>query len=519
MLCLHEEIAVSVAHGFARATGRPMAVLVHDLVGLQHATLAIFNAWCDRVPMLILGGTGPLGKGQRRHWIDWIHTSTSQGELIREYVKWEDQPHDLGSIVPSFQRGWQLATAAPQGPVYLCFDVELQEQELGSQNVTVPPGLRDSTPVSPGLDPAALEWLVDRLASARLPALVVDYSAVTPEAFTALQELAKRLEAPVVDCGARLNFPSDDRLNFTNLASVLEEADLVVGFEIEDRYGQAVGHLAETEFVHVSLGHMRVRSWAEDALRPLPAARTFTAASEAALPALARAVAAHPPAADVLAARRSVLEGRVAAARRAWADEARAAEAVDGRLPLSRVAWELWEAIGHARFALVGGFLGDWERRLWSFDAERPHLGGQAGGGLGFIPGAAAGATLALGRSHLCVAVLPDGDLLYAPGALWTIARAELPLLMVTNNNRMYQNTFNHASRLAAARGRPPEAARHENVIDEPAVDVAGLARSFGVWSVGPISDPAELRGALASALEIVREGKPALVDVLTGGE
>ena len=122
---------------------------------------------------------------------------------------------------------------------------------MGSLGAALPLGLRESTPVPPGLDPAALEWLSDRLVSARRPALVVDYSAVTPEAFAALQRLAGLLEAPVVDCGARLNYPTDDRLNFTNLASVLEGADLVVGFEVEDRYGQAVRYLGKTEFVHV----------------------------------------------------------------------------------------------------------------------------------------------------------------------------------------------------------------------------------------------------------------------------
>jgi thiamine pyrophosphate-dependent acetolactate synthase large subunit-like protein len=349
--------------------------------------------------------------------------------------------------------------------------------------------------------------------------LVADYAAVTPEAFSALRELAAALEAPVIDCGARLNFPTGDRLNFTNLSSVLDEADLVVGFEIEDRYGQAVDRLAGKELVHVSLGHMRVRSWAEDALRLLPATQTLSAASEAVLPALARAVAERPPSAETLTARRSALDGRVAAARHAWESEARNADQIGGRIPVSRVAWEIWETIRSKRYALVGGSLGDWERRLWSFDAERPHLGGQAGGGLGFVAGSAVGATLALGRSHLCLAVVPDGDLLYAPGALWTAARAGLPLLMVTNNNRAYQNTLNHASRLAAARGRAPEASRRENVIDEPPADLAGLARSLGVWATGPVADPSELRPALESALEIVTAGKPALVDVLTAGE
>ena len=92
LLCLHEESAVAIAHGYAKASGRMMGAVLHSNVGLMHGTMAIFNAWCDRVPMLILGATGPWDAAQRRPWIDWIHTASDQGALVRDYTKWDNQP-------------------------------------------------------------------------------------------------------------------------------------------------------------------------------------------------------------------------------------------------------------------------------------------------------------------------------------------------------------------------------------------------------------------------------------------
>ncbi|MER3460897.1 MAG: hypothetical protein C4303_07265, partial [candidate division GAL15 bacterium] len=137
VLCTHEEIAVAVAHGYAKAAHRPMVALVHDVVGLQHASMAIFNAWCDREPVLVVGGTGPMDAAQRRPWIDWVHTAHLQANLIRDYVKWDDQPASLAAIPESFFRAYRLATQEPQGPVYLCYDAALQEARL-EQPVEIP---------------------------------------------------------------------------------------------------------------------------------------------------------------------------------------------------------------------------------------------------------------------------------------------------------------------------------------------------------------------------------------------
>src|SRR5580692_12283 len=139
LLCLHEEHAVAIAHGYAKVAGKPMAAILHSNVGLMHATMAIFNAWCDRVPMLLLGATGPVDAARRRPWIDWIHTAKDQGALIRSYTKWDDQPASAEAAIESLLRAMMIAETAPRGPTYVCLDAGLQEMRLDSAPVLPDP--------------------------------------------------------------------------------------------------------------------------------------------------------------------------------------------------------------------------------------------------------------------------------------------------------------------------------------------------------------------------------------------
>src|SRR5258706_8426771 len=132
LLCLHEESAIAIAHGYARATGRMMGAVLHSNVGLMHGSMAIFNAWCDRVPMLILGATGPWDAARRRPWIDWIHTSADQGALIRDYTKWDNQPASVPAAWEALLRAVQMADTAPRGPTYINLDAALQETKIGA---------------------------------------------------------------------------------------------------------------------------------------------------------------------------------------------------------------------------------------------------------------------------------------------------------------------------------------------------------------------------------------------------
>src|SRR5512142_1560903 len=130
LLCLHEESAVAIAHGYAKVTGKAMAAAVHSNVGLMHATMAFFNAWCDRMPIVVLGATGPVDAAKRRPWIDWIHTARDQGALIRGYTKWDDQPASpLAAREAILRAGW-IANTAPRGPTYVNLDAEMQESKL-----------------------------------------------------------------------------------------------------------------------------------------------------------------------------------------------------------------------------------------------------------------------------------------------------------------------------------------------------------------------------------------------------
>ena len=174
ILCTHEEVAVAIAEGYGRAAGKPMAAAVHNIVGLLHASMAIFNAWVDRAGVLVLGGTGPMAVEQRRPWIDWIHTALVQGNAVRDFVKWDDQPASIPSLMDSLIRAHQITTSEPQGPVYVCFDAALQEQRL-EEPVSLPALSRYTRPSRTQADPQALERAAELLLAAERSVVIADY--------------------------------------------------------------------------------------------------------------------------------------------------------------------------------------------------------------------------------------------------------------------------------------------------------------------------------------------------------
>ena len=525
VLCLDEGIAVGVAQGWAKATGTPMAVLLHDVVGLQNAAMAVYNAWCDRTPVLLLGGTGPMSAARRRPWIDWIHTASAQAEAVRDYVKWDAQPHDLASVPESFARAWTTACAEPAGPVYLCLDVDLQEQD--DPGDPRPPLSAWSTPTAPAAPPDELDALADRLRAAERPLLVAGHVGETPEGFHALAALADVLAAPVLDAGPRLNVATCSPWWAEALPGVGEEADLLVLLDVEDPVGAVGRALAgvppTTPVVQVSPAHLRLRSWAHDFQSLQPSARHVTSAPLPAVTGLLDRLRAAPPAEELLAARRHRWGGTADAERQRWRAEARADGGGDGAVPLDRLLVELSDVLddvaGADGWVLASGTVERREHRLWPLRRPRQWGGHSGGGGLGYAPAAAVGVALGSPPGTVVVDVQSDGDLLYAPQALWTAARLRLPVLYVVHDNRRYGNTYGHALEVARERGRD-EAAAHAaaagaSALDDPAVDLAGLAHSFGVAAWGPVGRARDLPEVLAAAARCVRDGQPALVDVL----
>jgi acetolactate synthase-1/2/3 large subunit len=515
VLCMHEGVSVAVAQGYAKAAGKPMAVLLHDVVGLQNASMAIYNAWCDRAAMLLIGGTGPKSKAGRRPWIDWIHTATVQAEQVRNYVKWDDEPHDMASVPESFARAYTATCAEPSGPVYLCYDVDLQEDPLPEDYAAEP--LSEfpvpSTPTAPAGD---LDFLAAALRGAERPAIIAGYTSGSAEAMAALGNLAELLGAPVVDKGMRLALPTAHPLNAGGTEDVLEEADAVLALDVDELRG-ALGTSPSCTLLNVSLGHLRLRGWAHDYQPLQPAARNVTADADSVVAGLLDRLRAEPPPEDAVRGRRDEMAERLATARAARRESAAAAEA-DGCVALERLVHELGRALEGESFVLANGTNQRLEHRLWDMAEPGQYLGWHAGGGLGYGVGAAIGASIALGPDTISVSVQADGDLLYLPSALWTAARLHLPVLIVVHNNRQYGNTVEHAAAIASARGRDG-GRRYEGAgLTDPSVGIAGLAESFGVWATGPVTDASTLPDRLAAAVEVVRSGQPALVDVLTPG-
>ncbi|HEV8341028.1 MAG TPA: thiamine pyrophosphate-binding protein [Candidatus Binatia bacterium] len=533
ILVCHEEIAVGVAIGYARAKGRPMAAAIHNVVGLQHATMAIYNAWCDRQPVIVLGGTGPVDSTNRRPGMDWTHTALVQGNLVRDFVKWDDQPGSVEAIAESFIRGYRLATTEPKGPVYLCYDVDVQEKKLDGQIFL--PDLERYAPALPLQAPEegfkkSLEWLTD----AKAPAIIADTVGRHERGFRALQELAELLAAPVLDRGSRFNFPTNHPLNLSGLEEkVLSRCDLVLALDVADFHGavskrnQEMGQRIPTpllspgtKIINVGLEDLLVRSWSTDFFKLREADLSVLADTSVFLPELLRRLRDEK---EFLKRKQSDIEAR----RRDWINLRREKEEALGKE--TRAKWEVEPVSTNRLFSELATVLKDdeWvlvnstgaqkENLFLGPDKFNQVLGKNKGGGLGYGLPASVGAALALKDSgKICVDVQPDGDMLMTITALWTAAHHRIPLLVVVFNNRSYYNDEEHQERMAQLRGRPVENKTIGIRIEDPPFDFATMARACGHWSAGPISDPGEVGKTLRDALRVVKEEKRlALVDVV----
>jgi len=517
IMCLHETVAVSVAQGYAKAAGEPMAVLLHNVVGLQNASMAIFNAWCDRAPVLLIGGTGPKSTPSRRPWIDWIHTASVQANIIRDFVKWDDEPHDIYSVEESFARALTTLNAAPNGPVYLCYDVALQEDPLPQDFISH--GLDNYvTPSPPAATSKDLDWIEHKLREAQNPVILAGYTSETEEAFSNLQTLAEALGAPVIDTGVRHAFPSTHDLAGLHIPELLTQADTLLALDVEDvhSYLDQFSDRSPT-LVNVSLGTLKLRGWAHDYQEMVPGQRHIVAHADEVVNELVDRFNNEPLQQDTVVTRREKITTIGRAARQEWVDQAHQ-DTTEDVVSIDRLLFEVARAVEGHDYVIGGGTNARHEHRYFQLDRFRQYNGWAAGGGLGYGVGGSIGVALAQSEGTITIDIQADGDLLYLPSALWTAAHKSLPVLIVVHNNRQYGNTVEHAQNIAEFRDRDPNLRYVGSGIADPPVDLAQMAQSFGVWAAGPISTPEELRHNLMQAVEITKSGKPALLDVLTPG-
>ena len=510
LVCLHEEHAVAIAQGYAKVTGRPMAVALHSNVGLMHGAMAIFNAWCDRQPMIILGATGPVDAASRRPWIDWVHTSQDQGALIRNFVKWDDQPGSVAAIPESMLRAWQQTATPPHGPVYICLDAGLQELPLADETeLPDPVRFAPAAPARP--DAASLAEAARLLAVAKKPLVLFGRCRRTIADWDRRVALAERLGARMLsDLRAGSMVPTDHRLHvgapFNKMTgearATLREADVILSLGWIDLGGvlrQAFdGGAIAAKIIHVGQDHHLHNGWGKE---------------HAGLPPVDIHLAGDPDAAaaDLLAV---LPEGKKSNETSHKEPALPAAEGISEAINLRHIAGALKAATGDqpVTFACLARA---WPAELWPHRHPLDYLGKDGGGGVGSGPGITIGAALALKDSErLTIGVIGDGDCLMSMNALWTAARYDIPALFIVANNRSYFNDELHQESIARTRQRNVANRWIGQAIDNPVPDIATIARAQGVEAFGSITQADELARALQEAVTIVGSGRPCLVDV-----
>ena len=532
LTCCHEESSVAMGHGYFKIEGKPLAVLAHGTVGLQHAAMAVYNAFGDRAPVyLILGNT--FDATQRRPGAEWAHSVQDAAAMVRDYTKWDDMPVSLPHFAESAVRAYKIAMTPPMLPVVLVADSDLQEKPVDKGAKLRIPKLTLATP--PQGDSGAVAETARLLVAAENPVLIADRLARTEAGMKHLIELAEFLQAPVIDRAGRMNFPSRHPLSQSDRRrALIANADVILGLELGDYWGsihsmrdqlhRTARSLTKTgvKLISITANDLFTRSNYQDFQRFPEVDLAIAADAEATLPSLIEAVkrfangdrkrAFQDRGAKLAKARQQSLERARANATYGW-----------NASPLStaRIAAEVWAQIKNKDWSLVSrsSSMGGWPRRLWEFDKYYQCIGGPGAAGVGYNAPAAVGAALA-NRKHgrLSINFQNDGDLMYAPGVLWTAAHHRIPLLNIMHNNRAYHAEVMHLQRMANRlnRGITEKSINIGTTIDNPNIDYAKLAQSMGWYAEGPITDPKDLGPAIRRAIAVVERGEPALIDTIT---
>ena len=519
--CLHEEHAVSIADGYGKATDEPMAVALHSNVGLMHATMTIFNAWCDRTPMVIFGATGPVDAHKRRPWIDWIHTAADQGAIIRNYIKWDDQPASPQAAVESVLRANQIARTAPFGPVYVCLDVGLQEESLQG-DVRIPDASRYAPPKPPFAPSAVVKEAREVLKKARFPVILMGRMSRGQADWDRRVKLAEALNAPVLtSSNDPSSFPTTHPLHLAAPAlrpskqavALVKKADVILSLDWLDLAGYLRGCLgasqtqtpADKTIIHCSMDTYRTNGWSMDH-QALPAADIPVAACpDTLVEQMLEGFGRKRPASIGL---KNITHWTRTPVGRARPKEGVPMTLMDMALTVREFARS--RPVSFARLPI------GWPGEADEFSGPLSFMGNDGGGGVGSGPGHAVGTALALqGKGRLVVGVLGDGDYLMGCNALWTATHMDLPLLVVIADNRSYYNDEMHQERVAVMRERPVRNRWIGQRLDDPPVDLIAMGRAQGFDGEAPVSTAEDLAAALERGAQVVFKGGRYVIDAL----
>ena len=535
LTCTHEECGVGIAHGYAKITNKPLMTLCHGTVGLMHATMNVYNAFCDRMPVVILAGND-LDAAHRPPGVPTVHSAQDINAIVRDYTKWDDTPVSAQHFAQSFVRAYQIATTPPYAPVVLSLDDGLATEPVRDfgQKLYIPKFVPTAPPAG---EAGAVREAARLLINAERPVIVADRAANTQRGMNFLVQLAELLQAPMVRERGRLNFPTTHYLG--RPASVIAQADVVLGLELTDYWAtvnkfvdnnaEGVGTITSTIKLGtklISIGTLQLMTKAnyQEFQRFQSVDVPIAGDVEATLPALIEAVKYA-----LTDDRKNMIAQRGEATRKdheKGRDATRQAAAIAwdaSPISTARLCAEIYAQIKDLDWSLVpsSGDVSGWPLRLWPMDKPYHWTGTSGGYGVGWgCPASVGGALANRDEGRFSVAIQSDGDLMYAPGALWTAARHKIPLLSVMHNNRGYHQEVMHVQRLSNFRNRVANLGNDLGPVGtsimNPDIEYHKLAQSMGWWAKGPITDPAELGPAIKEAVAVVKSGQPALVNVWT---
>lgn len=508
LLCLHEDHVVGIAHGYAKATDEPMAAIVHSNVGLMHAHMGIFNAYCDRVPMMIVGATGPVDAHQRRPWIDWIHTSADQAGIVRDIIKFDNLPTSAEAIVDAMTKANIATRTEPCAPVYIVLDAGLQEQSLDKV-----PALPDMSRFQPPASPRAQKTDIDRAAAmlkaAKRPLLLFGRGSRSQAEWDARVQLAETLGACVMtDLKNGAMFPTDHPAHVIepfnqpgkDILDLIAEADLVIAFEWVDLNGSISppkGSDFAGKVISVGLDH-HLHNGAHMVYQGTAPTDLLISASPA-----------------------SVVDDLNATLGKTKKEPWRAAirkpfKPGDGsRIRMQDVAQVLRENVPDPDKISFAALARQWPCDQWPWRDPGAYMGKDGGGGIGSGPSLSVGVALAnADRGRPTVAVLGDGDFVMGNHALWTAVRHKIPLLVLINNNQSYFNDELHQEGVAKRRNRPVGNRWIGLAMDKPYVDIAKLAEAQGATGIGPIKTLADLPDAIRKGVDVMMKGGVCVIDI-----
>jgi acetolactate synthase I/II/III large subunit len=530
VLATHEQIAVSMAHGYAKASGRIGVCVLHDLVGLMNGSMGVYNAFGDRAPVLVLGGSGPLDPSDRR-WIDWLHCASTQSDIVKNYVKWTEEPTTGQWHLDAIAQGYKVALTAPRGPVYVTLDCGVQEQKIAGE-LRMPDPKYFQPPAPSAANPEMLAAAADALLAAELPLIVGGRFGTNPEVTAPLVELVETVGAAYRDDLAMVAFPTTHPQNLSGDRAAVKQADAILAIDCRDIASlldaytgkkKEVGsgqQKAGRKIIDMSLNDMSPSSWSylkgpqpmvdvQLACDPILGMRQLAEAVRQRLEKDDKAGARVEQRKKILSERHDAIRNQQReAARKGWDDRP---------IRPGRLVSEVWDAVKDKNWLLAVRNQSSFPEGIWQFTGAGRYLGHNGGGGVGYGPGATAGAAVACRDSgRFCVSLMGDGDFVMSAGAVWSAVHNRAPMLIVINNNTTWGNDEKHQMEVAEDRHRPVENAWIGQRMVEPDINHAMTARSFGAWSVGPIFDPGELAGVLRQAVAEVEKGAVAVVEVRT---